>query len=53
MNRILALQGLTGSSLGSFALAGSGESNNCSSSTSQCSTQSVGCKATNLYAVAW
>jgi hypothetical protein len=54
MNRILALQGLTGSPLGGpLALGDSNQSNQCSSSTSGCSTQSAGCKPANLYAVAW
>jgi hypothetical protein len=53
MNRILALQGLTGSPLGPLASGDSNMSNQCSSSTAQCSTQSAGCKPANLYAMAW
>jgi len=43
MNRILALQGLTGSALDYIVAAGSGQSNHCSSETTACSTQSWGC----------
>ena len=54
MNRILALQGLSGSLLsGLGAIGDSNQSNQCSSGTSACSTQSAGCKAGNLYALAW
>ena len=54
MNRILALQGLTGSPLGSPMLGDSNQSNQCSSETSACSTQSAGCgKPPMLYALAW
>ena len=53
MNRILALQGLSGSPQGLNAFTDSNMSNQCSSSTSACSTQSAGCKPANLYAIAW
>lgn len=44
MNRILALQGIQGSSLGLDGLiANSDQSNNCSSETTACSTRSFGC----------
>lgn len=47
MERVLALQALTSttlSSLGPDAAAASGESNGCSSETNSCSSQSVSCK---------
>lgn len=53
MNRILALQGLTGSPFGTAALGDSNQSNQCSSSTSECSTQSAGCQAKLMEAIAW
>lgn len=54
MNRILALQGLIGSPLGSpLGIGESTASNQCSSSTAKCSTQSAGCGPANLYAIAW
>lgn len=43
MNRILALQGLSASSIGIDFVAASGESNHCSSETTKCSTQSSFC----------
>ena len=43
MNRILALQGLSASSIGLDYVAASGESNYCSSETTKCSTQSSFC----------
>lgn len=42
MNRILALQGLSGTPFGPL-MGNSGESNYCSSETTHCSTQSAGC----------
>lgn len=53
MDRILALQGLTGSPFGPAALGDSNQSNHCSSSTSECSTQSIGCQAKLMEAIAW
>lgn len=45
MNRILALQGLASTAIHDLeAVAGSGESNHCSSETTACSTESFGCK---------
>lgn len=52
MNRILALQGLAGSSLGDVVIAASGESNNCSSETTACSTESYRCKELQAL-IAW
>lgn len=53
MDRILALQGLTDTSLGR-APAGSAESNYCSSVTQHCSTESNNCpKPRELMMVAW
>ena len=54
MDRILALQGLEGSSVATVNLGASTASNNCSSATSACSTQSTGgCKVKLFAAVAW
>ena len=46
MERVLALQALTSTTLSSLdqAAAASGESNGCSSETNSCSSQSIGCK---------
>jgi hypothetical protein len=47
MERVLALQALTSTTLSSLdpaAAAGSGDSNVCSSETNSCSSQSIGCK---------
>jgi len=52
MNRILALQGLTGSPLDYMAAVDSGQSNWCSSATTACSTQSMGCKPAGIL-LAW
>ena len=43
MNRILALQGMTGSPFGPLMLGDSNQSHECSSSTAKCSTQSINC----------
>lgn len=46
MNRILALQGMSGTSFGADAFGGdSNQSHHCSSSTAECSTQSMGCQS--------
>lgn len=42
MKRILALQGLTGTPFGPL-MGDSNQSNHCSSETTACSTQSMGC----------
>ena len=47
MNRILALQGLSGTAVSSEVIAQSDQSNYCSSETTACSTQSSFCKALN------
>ena len=46
MERVLALQALTSTTLSSLddAAAGSGDSNVCSSETNSCSSQSISCK---------
>jgi len=46
MNRVLALQGLTGTSMGSVVFGDSNQSVGCSSSTARCSTTSAGCGPT-------
>lgn len=53
MSRVLALQGLTGSLPGSIVFGDSNQSNACSASTSDCSTQSAGCRKPIVYAIAW
>ena len=51
MNRILALQGLSGTAIDALPIAGSGESNHCSSETTACSTESFSCKG--VAEIAW
>lgn len=53
MNRILSLQGLVSTAIHDLeVVAGSGESNHCSSETTACSTQSFSCKL-NPVATMW
>jgi hypothetical protein len=54
MNRILALQGLTGTSFGPVVMAGSNQSVECSSESAHCSSQSIGCgRPKPMLMVAW
>lgn len=52
MNRVLALQGLSSTAIEGVVIAGSGESNNCSSETTACSTESWRCKVEQQL-IAW
>lgn len=52
MNRVLSLQGMTGSSIDTHYADESTQSNHCSSASGFCSTQSNNCN-TNRLMVSW
>lgn len=53
MNRVLALQSIDSTWGNTGTLGASCESNHCSSSTAECSTQSLNCEDVEGFAVAW